>query len=98
MLYAKKLMAGQIDGYARQAVSTGVSAEEFEKKLSPETKRMWHELRRGGGQEGQGSQPGAGGSVSIPQGAIEALRQHPEHKADFDAKYGQGAAARILGQ
>jgi hypothetical protein len=40
----------------------------------------------------------AGGSVSIPQPAIDALRQHPEHRADFDAKYGQGAAARILGQ
>jgi hypothetical protein len=32
-----------------------------------------------------------------PQGAIDYLRQNPGLKAEFDAKYGAGAADRVLG-
>lgn len=34
----------------------------------------------------------------IPQQAIQYLMQHPELREHFDMKYGQGAAASILGQ
>lgn len=36
-------------------------------------------------------------SVTIPQQAIDYLRQNPNLKADFDKKYGAGQADRVLG-
>ena len=36
-------------------------------------------------------------SVTIPQQAIDYLRQNPNLKADFDKKYGAGQADRLLG-
>lgn len=37
------------------------------------------------------------GGGSPPQAAIDYLRKNPKLKAEFDAKYGQGAADRVLG-
>lgn len=49
-----------------------------------------------------GSKPGAApapqGGSSIPSGAVDMLRANPALRDQFDAKYGPGSAARVLGR
>lgn len=40
----------------------------------------------------------AAAPTNIPQGAISYLKMNPSLRAEFDAKFGQGAAARVLGR
>jgi hypothetical protein len=44
------------------------------------------------------AKPTAAPVSNIPQGAISYLRTNPSLRAEFDAKFGEGAAARVLGK
>lgn len=82
-------MGGQIDGAALRAqVDEIMGAVYGDQQTSG--------LGLGAAMQGRG-QP-AGPAPQIPQGAIEMLRRDPGLAAMFDAKYGQGASARYLGQ
>lgn len=85
---ARPLLAGQLKGLRKQYTdTTRRSEEEFNKKLFPSTMKFMTE-----GEGGAGT-----ATVRPPQPAIKYLQAHPEYKEAFDAKYGAGSAAKVLG-
>jgi hypothetical protein len=70
---AKKLIAGQLGGYRRQAAASGFSEQQFDAALSPQAKRELYGLT-GGAPPAQGAQPQqqaapAEGARPLPPGA-----------------------------
>lgn len=74
----------------------------------PSPKVTWQEVDLGNGQKklypvvggrivtDEGAQAAPTGGSTPPPEAVQFLRQNPSAAADFDAKYGPGAAARVM--
>lgn len=95
----EKFIAGGLNASMSQyAAGTGHSKDDFVKMLSSETQERFLPLLKG-------AAPKSGESVStpaaVPPAAIDELKQHagdPVWVKSFDKHFGEGAAARALGQ
>lgn len=80
----KNLMAGQLVSLKKQYEGSS-HLNDFNDKLLPETQKELGNI-------------GAAAPAALPVQAVQMLKMNPKLRSDFDAKYGPGSAAAVLGK
>jgi hypothetical protein len=89
----QKLFAGRLSEKKRSYARV-TQLDDFDSMLSPAAQQLLKtDAPSSGGGAGKNAAPS-----NIPAGAITLLKFRPELRGEFDAKYGTGAAASILGK
>lgn len=88
----KRLMAGQLNNFQRQAINAGISEADFQKGLSDNAKSELAKLTPQSGASAAG--------VNVPDEAAQMLKDDPsdERRQQFDEIFERGTAAKVLGQ
>lgn len=84
-----ELVKGKVHALEELGRSHDITEEKVNKYFTPRSREIFEQVKKG--------PPGAA-AVAPPDNAVKALQMSPNRAAEFDAKYGQGAAAKILGR